>query len=62
MTDNEKRAHDLALVTLQLLWENTIEKAGEQGRCAGPIDIYEDYKRVYEMALESFEYDFPSEE
>ena len=60
MTDNEKRAHDLAIATLPFLHDNhyaMIENDDIPEDSA--FDIFEQYMACYETALESFNREFP---
>ncbi len=54
MTDNEKRAHDLAIGMLNRidLVDNNME--------AVPIDFYQKYQETYETLLHCFEKDYPT--
>lgn len=51
MTDNEKRAHDLAIASLPMQYLNSNSEKG--------IDIYRCYLDCYETALDAFNRDFP---
>lgn len=53
MSDNEKRAHDLALS----FWQTTIARVQSQEH--KNLSPYEAYKRAYDEALESLNCDFP---
>lgn len=61
MTDNEKRAHDLALFALSKIGpsEEQIQKA-EQGETIS-LDYYKEYKSLYAHLLASFNSDFPND-
>ena len=54
MLDNKQRAHDLALLTVEILNKNP----GDVDR----LDVYKLYLEAYEMALEAFNRDFPEDE
>ncbi len=59
MTDNEKRAHDLAIAYTHIAYEN--HKAAiydEQIPEGTPFDIYREYLECYKTALERFNIDF----
>lgn len=60
MTDNEKRAHDLALVMLPKIFENISLNAHESGETNVTIDAYKEYLKVYEINLQAFNRDFPN--
>jgi len=59
MTDNEKRAHDLALFALSKIGpsDEQIERA-ERGEKVS-LDYYTEYKNLYAHLLRSFNRDFP---
>lgn len=50
MTDNEKRAHDIAIALLPILYNKSQDKT--------PFDAYAEYKNAYEHALECVNRDF----
>ena len=58
MTDNEKRAHDLAVAMVPILFDLQKNKVDIQNNEIR-IDCYSDYKKLYETSLESFNRDFP---
>lgn len=69
MSDNEKRAHDLALLVVDKTVDMYLKQMESEAREAaltgvtaveGNIDYYERYKRAYEEALNAFNNDFPS--
>lgn len=60
MTDNEKRAHDLALVMLPKVFENISLDAYDSGETNVTIDAYKEYLKVYEKNLQAFNRDFPN--
>ena len=53
MTDNEKRAHDLAIVSMNYQQADIVN--GKEER----FDIYATYKNLYFQLLESCNRDFP---
>lgn len=55
MTDNERRAHDLAIASIPLLFTNAQNANTKDVR----FDLYDVYMSVYSEALESFNRDFP---
>ena len=55
MTDNEKRAHDLAIASIPLLYTDAQNAKEEDNR----FDLYNAYMSVYNEALKSFNRDFP---
>lgn len=60
MTDNERRAHDLAIATLPFLRDNhyaMIENGDIPEGTA--FDVFEQYMACYETSLESFNHEFP---
>lgn len=54
MTDNEKRAHDIAIALLPILYSKTQDQT--------PVDAYAEYKNAYECALANINRDFPAKE
>lgn len=61
MTDNEQRAHDLALILVQYwmtspISDSELDVAGK----AKPRDIYSKYVETYQQALNAFNRDFPT--
>ncbi|HJC91629.1 MAG TPA: hypothetical protein H9695_11780 [Candidatus Mediterraneibacter excrementigallinarum] len=60
MTDNEKRAHDLAIALIPLMQKshNAQVLNGELAE-DDVFDAYEYYMGCYKSALESFNRDFP---
>lgn len=58
MTDNEKRAHDLAIVMLPKLVESRLLAATQQG-VDSRVDWYAEYITLYERALTAFNRDNP---
>lgn len=62
MTDNEKRAHDLALLAVSktIDLEQIALQAAKRGDQIAKIDFYAEYKKVYDAALPVFNRDFPN--
>lgn len=59
MTDNEKRAHDLAIASIPIAFENHQSAIlNELIPEDTPFDIYSTYMECYKNALESFNRDF----
>ena len=62
MTDNEKRAHDLALVGVNVLVQSKMQ--GDKMVIHGidensnEVDLYESYKSLYDSMLINFNRDF----
>lgn len=60
MTDNEKRAHDLAVAMVPVLYNQQVSSVNIEDIESGiTVDVYKDYMEVYELALKSFNRDFP---
>lgn len=60
MTDNEKRAHDLAIALIPLMKKShTAQVLNGELPDDDVFDVYEYYMGCYESALESFNRDFP---
>lgn len=59
MTDNEKRAHDLAIVSLPILLEISNRDAFINEESVVSFDAYSEYLKVYSKTLELFKRDFP---
>lgn len=59
MTDNQKRAHDLAILVLKKLdiacFMEPSAADGEEFK----VDLYEKYKEAYTAALDALNRDFP---
>lgn len=55
MTDNEKRAHDLTVGIMPILYQLTLDNL-EPG---GKIELYKVYFNAYNAALEEMNRDFP---
>lgn len=56
MTDNEKRAHDLAISYYKEVIHHKISTDISDNV---HIDIYEIYKKIYESSLKAFNRDYP---
>lgn len=58
MTDNEKRAHDIAIASIPMLTRDRsiLEALG------GKFDIYKSYLLMYDETLKSINRDFPTNE
>jgi hypothetical protein len=54
VSDNEKRAHDLAM----LFWQQTYANA--QSRLHKNLELYDAYKQTYDIMLENLNRDFPN--
>lgn len=60
MTDNEKRSHDLAVAMVPVLYNQQVSSVNIDDIESGiTVDVYKDYMEVYELALKSFNRDFP---
>lgn len=59
MTDNEKRAHDIAIASMNAIVISESVKASSSGGRAN-FDFYKMYKSQYDSALKLIESDFPS--
>lgn len=59
MTDNEKRAHDLAIAMLPSTIEYQSEKAVENGTAENGVNLFECYMSTYKSALNEFNREFP---
>jgi len=65
MTDNEKRAHGLALIGVNVLIQSKMQ--GEKMVVHGidgnsdEVNLYESYKSIYDNMLVDFNRDFPVE-
>ena len=66
MTDNERRAHDLAISALPKIVEYRLKAqvqtnpADKNGVISTNADYYKIYKELYSSALSAFNRDFPS--
>lgn len=61
MTDNEKRAHDLAIAMLPTTINYQSVKAVENGTVDNGVDVIKCYMKTYKGALNSFNHEFPDE-
>ena len=65
MLSNEKRAHDLAIASIPMIYDGFISKAREKvssnNDTGDPVvfDVYAEYLKVYNLSLEKFNRDFP---
>jgi hypothetical protein len=59
MTDNEKRAHDLAAAMVLSMINLRMKEIAQSGETNIIIDIYHEYMKIYNSSLESFNRDFP---
>lgn len=59
MTDNQRRAHDLAIALLPGTINMRISEAANNGLKDVSVDAYKEYMALYSMNLESFNRDFP---
>lgn len=59
MPTNEQRAHDLAIALLDTVMQARVSESVRVKATQVEIDIYTEYKRLYEMILESVNRDFP---
>lgn len=60
MTDNEKRAHDLAVSMVPVLYKIQLEDAIRNAETID-VDIYKDYIKLYNSALKAVNHDFPQD-
>lgn len=60
MTDNEKRAHDLAIAMLPSTIKYHSEKAVENETVSEGVNIFDCYMEVYKGALNSFNRELPN--
>ena len=60
MTDNEKRAHDLAIVICTDVCHLKRQSQVDAGKTHVTVDYFEEYINVYESALEAFNEKYPS--
>lgn len=63
MTDNEKRAHDLAIIlTAEAIKpENLIRDAAAKGEKTLNVNPYQTYKSIYDSVLFSLNGDYPGQ-
>lgn len=61
MTDNQKRAHDMAIFTLGKIidFASIAAPAAIDGNETVTIDFYEKYKEMYIVTLNALNRDFP---
>lgn len=59
MLTNEQRAHDLAIAAMTVTVQAKLNEPPVDGVCERSIDFYEYYKNSYDIALETFNHDFP---
>lgn len=59
MTDNEKRAHDLAIATVPIVYEAAKSNTIANGAAESHIDLYGEYIRLYQKLLGLFNSEFP---
>lgn len=61
MTDNEKRAHDLAIFALSktIDFEQLAKNAAQCGETEISVDFYAEYIKAYNAVLPAFNRDFP---
>lgn len=60
MTDNEKRAHDLAVAFSVEFFRMKSNNPNLYGMENTGVDIYKEYINIYDNALESFNKHFPN--
>nr|DAT88427.1 MAG TPA: hypothetical protein [Caudoviricetes sp.] len=60
MTDNEKRAHDLALSHYQNVLSDLVLDSWTSTNESNELDVYTAYKKLYDELLELFNRDYPS--
>lgn len=61
MTDNEKRAHDIALVLLaEIMKPQYLVNEVVGGSKSATVDAYAKYKTAYDSALKALNRDYPS--
>lgn len=61
MTDNEKRAHDLAIVICTDVCHLKRQSQVDAGKTHVTVDYFEEYINAYESALEAFNEKYPSD-
>lgn len=61
MTDNEKRAHDIAITVLPARINNAIDTFVKTGNADNAPDVYQLYKSTYEMTLKALNQDYPDQ-
>lgn len=60
MTDNEKRAHDLAIAVCADVCHLKRQSQVDAGKTHVTVDYFEEYINAYESALEAFNGKYPS--
>ena len=60
MTDNEKRAHDLAVAVCLDIVHAKAKSQIAKGKEVVPVDYFSEYMNAYEIALEAFNEHFPN--
>ena len=60
MTDNEKRAHDLALSHYQSVLSDLVLENWASDDESNELDVYTAYKKLYDELLKLFNRDYPS--
>lgn len=65
MTDNEKRAHDLAVASIRLMYdvfvkdaENYVDETGDVNK-KFVFNVFEVYQKAYSQLLEEFNNHYP---
>lgn len=61
MTDNEKRAHDLAIVMIPLMYDINVNNAMTEDVKELNFDGYQIYQEIYPKVLKLFNADYPNE-
>lgn len=59
MTDNEKRAHDLAIAMVPVMYEINVQSALSTQIEKTEFDVYATYVDIYERSLKAINRDFP---
>jgi len=62
MTDNEKRAHDLAISMIPIIYSLDVGKGNNIDSKNLDFNAYIEYKKLYDMAIPLFDKDFTSQE
>lgn len=58
MTENEKRAHDIATASINVIIPALLNGTSIKGFTSDNIDIYAIYKKAYDASLENLNRDF----
>ncbi len=64
---NEKRAHDLAIASISIIYDAFTSNAKHQAVISGDtnksynFDVYAEYLKAYNSSLKNFNRDFPEE-